>query len=144
MQLHHAELCVLQVCDDNMCCCLPKWMRVTNTNGKNSSTGLAVPVSSHTDMSLPLYVRAVLPSVVCPSVPFLAFQLYRGHRRSLVHVLDKQTEHCNDSHNSVLYGRANWTGITVVSKSPRKELGSHACAKSGYQELLSDFVSSWE
>jgi len=39
---------------------------------------LAVSVGSHTNTSL-LYRRALLPLVGHPSVPFLTFELYRGH-----------------------------------------------------------------
>ena len=35
---------------------------------------------------------------------------------------------CNYSCDSVMYGRAKRTSITVVSKFPRKNLGSHTCA----------------
>ena len=92
---------------------------------------LAVSVNSHTTTSLP-YTRAVLPSVVHPLVPFLAFQSYRGHTTQFVELhVDVSTP---------VNRRATQTSVTVVSKFPTKEnLGSHACTNSGYQALFSDF-----
>ena len=53
----------------------------------------------------------------------------------------RYTELClvdvNDSHVSVMYGRATRTSITVVSKFPTKILGSRTYANSGYKALFS-------
>jgi len=118
----------------------------TNTNGKTNTCVLAVSVSSYTHMSLP-YRCAVLPTVVRPSVPFLTSSLTEGTWHSFVErtrLYDCMCT-CNNSRDTVMYGHATQTSITVVSKFPIKNLGSHARMNSGYQALFSEFfLSAWE
>ena len=50
---------------------------------------------------------------------------------------------CNDSCDSVIYGRTTQTSITAVSNFP-ENLGGHACKNSGYQVLLFVFFCFFE
>ena len=84
--------------------------------------------------------RAVLSSVVGPSVTFSIFQPYWGHMTRLW--MNRAQSRCNDYYDSVIYGPATQTSITVVSKFSRKTWGA---VSSGYQALLSThFRSAWE
>jgi len=72
---------------------------------------LVVSVGSHTNTCL-AYKLVVLPSVVHSPVPFLAFQDCWGHI-TWVFWTNRTACGCNDSYDSVMYGRATQTSITM-------------------------------
>ena len=115
MQLHHAELWYDgQVCDGNMPL-LPfqSGCEAQIQTGRPYSN-LPYPVAEQTCPYL--FKRAVLPSVVRPSAPFLVFS-------NLTKGIPHASCRCNDSHDSVMYSHATQTSITVLSKFPRKTWG---------------------
>ena len=83
---------------------------------------LAVPIGSHTNTSLP-YKCAVLPSVVHPSVPFLAFHPYRGHMtwHDFAEQKGLHLDVTTPGHDSVVYGHAIRTSRFQV---PQKTWGA--------------------
>ena len=114
----------LQVRDGDMplLSAFPKWMRGTNTNGKTRTCVLAISVGAMQTLHA---IQTCCIAISCSSFSaILDFPtLPRAHDMALLNELGCMCK-CTDFRESVTYGGATQTSITVVSKFPRNTWGA--------------------